>query len=149
MGERIFIGSDHGGFDLKKSLKELLAAEGITVEDVGTDSHESVDYPVYAHKLCSSVKETGGMGILICGTGLGMSMAANKNSGIRAALCSEPYSSRMAREHNNANVLCMGGRVVGPNLALDIVRAFLSASFEGGRHNKRIEMLEPLSGTSE
>ena len=144
MTEKIFIACDHGGLELKKSLKSLLESQNIQVEDLGTNSTESVDYPALAHNLCKKIVATDDtIGILICGTGIGMSIAANKNKGIRAALCSESYSAKMARLHNDANVLCLGGRVVGANLALDIVTAFLKTSFEGGRHQRRVDMLDP------
>ncbi|MBN2801840.1 MAG: ribose 5-phosphate isomerase B [Deltaproteobacteria bacterium] len=143
MTNRIFIGSDHGGFELKETMKSLLKDENYSIEDLGTYSTDSVDYPKIAQNLCNKVLETGDFGILICGTGLGMSMAANKIKGIRAALCSESYSSKMAREHNNANILCMGGRVTGPNLALEIAKTFIETPFEGGRHERRVQMLEP------
>lgn len=136
----IAIGSDHGGFELKQAVMQHLTERGVSFKDLGTFSTESVDYPDYALKVTSAV--TGGeaeLGILICGTGIGMSIAANKVDGIRAALCTDSYMARLTRQHNNANVLCMGGRVTGPGTAMDIVDAFLDNSFLGGRHERRIE----------
>lgn len=136
----IAIGSDHGGFELKQAVMQHLTERGVSFKDLGTFSTESVDYPDYALKVTSAV--TGGeaeLGILICGTGIGMSIAANKVDGIRAALCTDSYMARLTRQHNNANVLCMGGRVTGPGAAMDIVDAFLDNSFLGGRHERRIE----------
>ena len=141
----LFVGSDHGGFQLKESLVARAAEAGIRVENLGTGSEESVDYPRYAAKVCSAVLENpGSLGLLICGTGIGMSIAANKVSGIRAALCSEPYSSGMARRHNDANVLCMGGRVVGPELAWLVLETFLETPYEGGRHDRRLALMAAI-----
>jgi ribose 5-phosphate isomerase B len=139
MALRVFIASDHGGFLLKTQLQPMIAGPGTDVVDLGTCDDKSVDYPDYALALCRRVLDTpGSFGILICGTGIGMSMAANRIPGIRAALCTDSYCARMARAHNNANVLCLGGRVIGPNLAGDIAITFLSSGFEGGRHDQRI-----------
>ena len=141
----IAIGSDHGGFALKQDIMKHLEAKGVEFRDYGTFTEESCDYPVYAEKVCRAV--TGGeadKGILICGTGIGISMAANKIRGIRAACCSEPYSAEMTRRHNDTNVLCLGARVVGEGLALTILDAFLTHSFEGGRHADRVAMLTDL-----
>jgi len=142
----VAIGSDHAGFVLKEAVREGLAAKGVKVTDFGTHSEESVDYPDFAKAVATSVAMgEHDLGVLICGTGIGMSMAANRVKGIRAAACSEPYSARMARAHNNANVLCMGGRVVGPGLALDIVTAFLETEFEfGSRHERRVAMISAM-----
>ena len=138
----VFIGSDHGGYALKEEVKAYLVQKGIEVVDYGCDSPQSVDYPDLALPVGHAVLEhPGSLGILICGTGIGISISANKIKGIRAALCSEPYSAKMAREHNNAQILCMGGRVIGPGLALDIVDAFMEGSFEGGRHQRRIDKM--------
>ncbi len=142
----IALGSDHAGFPLKEALKELLESEGYRPQDFGTFSLESVDYPDIAREVAEAV-ETGQFerGILVCGTGIGMSITANKVPGIRAAACSDAYSARMARAHNNANVLCVGGRVVGPGLALDIAKAFLATDFEfGSRHEKRVAKINAL-----
>ncbi|MBQ9988552.1 MAG: ribose 5-phosphate isomerase B [Clostridia bacterium] len=137
----IVIGSDHGGFALKEELAAYLKEKGLEVKDMGCYSPESVDYPDVAQAACEEVKQQGCLGILLCGTGIGISISANKVPGIRAALCSDPYSARMCREHNNAQVLCLGGRVVGPELAKCIVDAFLEGSFAGGRHQRRVDKI--------
>lgn len=140
----IVIGCDHGGVDLKNQMIEHLKKRGIECKDVGCYSEESCDYPVYARKVTDSI--TSGeceLGILICGTGIGMSIAANKVKGIRAALCSDCFSAEATRQHNNANVLCMGARVIGPELAFRIADTFLDAEFSNEeRHIRRISMLE-------
>lgn len=139
---KIAIGSDHAGFKLKEEIKKFLEEKGIEVVDFGTNSEEKVDYPDYAIPLAESVakgEET--FGILICGTGIGMSIAANKVKGIRASLVSDVYSAHSAREHNNANILCMGGRVLGTELAKEITNAWLNAEFLGGRHERRINKI--------
>ncbi len=142
---RIAIGSDHAGYELKESVKEYLSSKGIEVIDVGTHSTERVDYPDYAKKVCEKVRgKEADFGILICGTGLGMSIAANKCKGIRAALCLFPDMARLAREHNDANVLVMAGRLMGKELANWTVDAFLSAEFQGGRHERRVKKLEEI-----
>ncbi|MFY9612160.1 MAG: ribose 5-phosphate isomerase B [Tissierellaceae bacterium] len=142
----IGIGSDHGGYELNEGIKEYLVGEGIQVVDFGTDSLESVDYPDFARKVAEAVlnKEVD-RGILICGTGIGISIAANRIKGIRCALCSDTFSARMSREHNDANILAMGGRVVGLGLATDIVKAFITSEFEGGRHERRINKIDVIS----
>ncbi len=141
---RVFIGSDHGGIELKAALVEELDAARIGFTDMGVHSGEAADYPDIAQALCARVlEENESLGVLICGTGIGISIAANKVPGIRAALCSEEYSASMSRRHNDANVLCLGGRVTGPELAKSILRAFLASSFEGGRHQRRVDKLEP------
>ena len=138
---KVAIGCDHGGIDLKRQVVRQLEHEQIPVLDLGCDSHDSVDYPVFARAVCTAVLNGEvDFGILICGTGIGMSMAANRCQGIRAALCHELFTARMSREHNNANVLCLGARVVGPGLALEIVKTWLHTEFAGGRHLRRIEM---------
>lgn len=138
---KIAIGCDHGGLTLKEVVVSLLEKMGNEVIDKGTDSNRSVDYPHFAKAVCELVTEnTCDRGILICGTGIGMSMAANRNPKIRAALCTEMFSARMSREHNNANVLCLGARVTGPGLAEEIVRIWLATDFAGDRHLRRIEM---------
>lgn len=140
MSMKIGIGSDHGGFALKAQIITHLNREGFEVVDVGNHGESSVDYPDYADKLCEAIAAGEfERGILICGTGIGMSMAANRYRHIRAALCCESFSARMSREHNNANVLCLGGRVLGVELAKDIVHTWLHAEFAGGRHQNRIE----------
>ena len=139
--QSIHLASDHAGIDLKTTLAEHLGKKGINVVNHGTDSRESCDYPVLAHKLCAAVEASGELGILICGTGIGVSIAANCHSGIRAALCTTELHARFSRLHNNANVLCLGARVTGVELAQAIVDAFLEAPFEGGRHQRRLDML--------
>ncbi|MBR2930235.1 MAG: ribose 5-phosphate isomerase B [Clostridia bacterium] len=143
---KIYIGADSAGYHLKEEVKAHLCELGYTVTDMGTDSAASCHYPVFAHAVCERVMEDplGSYGILICGTGIGMSMAANKHKGIRAALCGDTYSARLTRNHNDANVLCIGARVIGSCLALDIVDAFLGAEFEGGRHALRVDMFMEL-----
>ncbi|MCR4847076.1 MAG: ribose 5-phosphate isomerase B [Eubacterium sp.] len=138
----IYIGSDHGGYALKLEVIEHLKNRGIEVTDIGCDSEASCDYPVYAKKVTDAIKDgSADLGILICGTGIGMSMAANKESGIRAALCHDVFSAKATREHNNANILCLGARVVGPGLALMIVDTFVDTSFSHDeRHIRRISM---------
>jgi ribose 5-phosphate isomerase B len=140
---RIAIGSDHGGFQAKAEIIRFLQQEQHAVDDFGTHSAESCDYPDIAHKVAEAVAAgTYDCGILICGTGIGVSIAANKVPGIRAALCNDTYSARMARAHNNSNVLCMGARVLGVGLMEDIVRAYLAGEFEGGRHQRRVDKIE-------
>ncbi len=137
---KIAIGSDHGGYLLKQTIVEQLTGLGHDVDDVGCFGPESVNYPDYARQVCERIEEGRvEVGILICGTGLGMSMAANRFPQVRAALCHEPFSARMSREHNNANVLCLGERVTGSGLAKDIVAVWLTTPFAGGRHQQRIE----------
>ena len=141
----IAIGSDHGGFALKEEVKKYLEQSGHEVTDVGTYTPDSCDYPDIAKAGCEKI--TSGeceRGILICGTGIGISMAANKIRGIRAACCSDTYSAKYTRLHNDANVLCFGGRVVGGGLACEIVDAYLSVEFEGGRHQRRVDMLDEI-----
>lgn len=142
---KIAIGSDHGGLRLKKDVIKHLEKKGIEVKDFGTYTEESCDYPDYANAVGKAVvaKEYD-FGILICGTGIGISIAANKICGVRAALCSDTFSAHATREHNNANILAMGERVVGPGLALDIVDAFLGAEFEGGRHQNRVNKITDI-----
>ncbi|MFZ5634710.1 MAG: ribose 5-phosphate isomerase B [Bacillota bacterium] len=137
---RLALASDHGGFRLKAEIIKFLREKGIACEDMGTYSEDPVDYPDYALAVAEGVASGQyDLGIVCCGTGIGVSMSANKVPGIRAALCHDTFSARMAREHNNANVLTLGQRVVGPGLALDIVSAFLGAEFRGeGRHSRRV-----------
>ena len=137
---KIAIGSDHGGFELKQILVKKLSNCGHEVNDLGCNSNDSVDYPDFADQVCEQVIDGKVQyGILICGTGIGMSMAANRYRGIRAALCYTEYSARMSREHNDANILCLGDRVLGKGLAENIVDVWLTTSFSGGRHQKRID----------
>ncbi len=141
----IIIGSDHGGLSLKTALCEYLGRRGIEVTDAGTNSDASVDYPDYGQKVAETVREGGAeYGILICGTGIGMSIAANKIPGIRAALVTDVFMARMAKEHNNANVLVLGGRVLDEQKACDLVGAWLDATFEGGRHQSRLDKITAL-----
>ena len=140
---KIVIGCDHGGFEHKNAIVEHLKERGFEVVDCGIYENKSVDYPDIAVKVCEKI--TSGeceRGFLVCGTGIGMSIAANKVHGIRAALCGDTYSARVCRAHNNANVLCLGERVIGEHLALDIVDIWLKTGFEGGRHKRRIDTLE-------
>ena len=140
---KIALGCDHGGFDLKQRVIDYLKARDIEFEDFGIYIKEASDYPEIAKKVSVEVaKGKYDKGILICGTGIGMSIVANKFKGIRAALCCDTYSARVSRAHNNANILCIGARVVGEYLALDIVDTWLKSNFEGGRHKKRIDMIE-------
>ena len=143
--KKIILGADHGGFELKNHIKAHLEARGFEVFDVGTNSSESCDYPIFASKLCQTIQNgEADLGILVCGTGIGMSMAANKHRGIRAACCSDTFSARLTRLHNNANVLCLGARVLGAGLALDLVDAFVDAEFEGDRHTRRLSLIEDI-----
>ena len=142
MDKIIALASDHAGFPLKEEIKVYFEKQGIKYIDLGTDSLASVNYPDYAHKLCCAIGNgSAQLGVLVCGTGIGMSMVANKHNGIRAACCSDTFSARMTRMHNDANVLCMGARVVGAGLAIDMVDLFLNTEFEGGRHTARVEMV--------
>ena len=141
----LLIGSDHAGFALKKVLVEELERRGVAYTDVGAFSGEAVDYPNIAAKVARAVAAgEAERGILVCGTGIGMSMAANKVQGIRAAVCHDVFSARMTRMHNDANILCMGERVIGPGLAVDVMNAFLDAAFEGGRHQRRVDLITEL-----
>ncbi len=146
MRNKIFIGADSAGYTLKEHIKGLLSARGLELIDCGTDSEASCHYPVFASKVCEGVLASGdaAYGILICGTGIGMSMCANKYNGIRAAVCHDTYSAKMTRQHNDANVLCIGARVTGVCLAEDIVDAFLSNEYEGGRHAIRVGMMSDI-----
>lgn len=139
----IFFGADHGGFALKDALLAVAKGRGFETTDFGTNSADSVDYPDFGHAVAKSVLETpGSLGVLVCGTGQGICMSANRHPGIRAALCSDTFSAQMSRMHNNANILCMGARVLGVGLAVDILNAFLAAEFEGGRHERRVGKIE-------
>ncbi|MDD6796423.1 MAG: ribose 5-phosphate isomerase B [Clostridiaceae bacterium] len=142
---KIALGADHGGFELKEEIKKYLETSGYEVEDFGTYSTESCDYPDIALPVAEAVaaKEFE-FGILICGTGIGIGISANKVPGIRAALCSDTFSAHATREHNNANILTMGQRVVGPGLAIDIVKTFLNSEFQGDRHIKRINKITAI-----
>jgi len=141
----IIIGCDHAAYPLKEKVKDYLAGKGIDVEDVGTNSEESVDYPDVGKKVASMVSNGNfKRGILMCGTGIGMSMVANKFPHIRAALCTEPFSAEMSRRHNNSNILVMGGRMLGETLALEIVRVWLETPFDGGRHQTRLNQFDTV-----
>ena len=144
-GLKVFIASDHGGFKLKGEIYAMLTDSTISVEDLGPKESLPVDYPDYAILVCKKVlEEQNSFGILICGTGIGMTISANKMKGIRAALCSEPVSAILAREHNQANVLCIGARMIGSIMAQEIVKAFLNAKFEGGRHLPRLQKIQKI-----
>jgi ribose 5-phosphate isomerase B len=144
--DTVFLGCDHAGFALKQNIVKVLQGLSVAVKDLGCDCEEtSVHYPLFAQQVVQAILTTpGSRGILICGTGLGMSMAANRFQGIRAALCQEPYTARMSRLHNDANLLVMGGRIVGPGLAEAIVHVWLTTPFEGGRHQERLNLIETL-----
>jgi len=142
----IALASDHAGFALKEQLKPVLTQLGRRFEDLGTHDESSCDYPDFAHRVARGIVEGRfALGVLVCGTGIGMSMAANRHAGVRAAVCSESFAARMARAHNDANVLCLGSRIVGVGVAHETLRAFLAGSFEGGRHLARVRKLEPGS----
>jgi len=142
-GRPTAVASDHAGFDLKGIIKKHLEARNVEVMDLGPHSDESVDYPDFARKLTECILNGGaGRGILVCGTGLGMSMSANRYRGIRAALCHDHFTASVARRHNDSNVLVLGGRVLGSELAIDILDAWLDTHFEGGRHRRRIDKME-------
>ena len=140
---KIAIGNDHAATDYKNEIVKFLEKEGHEVINLGTDSHESVDYPVFAKKVCNVVVEKeADFGILLCGTGIGVSVAANKVEGIRAALLYNEYSARLTKQHNNANVIAFGARVMGIDLILSCIKAYMESEYEGGRHQRRIDMLE-------
>ena len=144
---KIAIGNDHAATDMKNEIMQHLKDRGCEVINVGTDGHESVDYPDYAKKVCDKVLSgEADLGIAICGTGVGISIACNKLKGIRAVCCSEPFSAKLSRQHNNSNVLCFGARVIGPELAKMIVDEWLDAEFQGGRHQLRIDKISALEG---
>ncbi|NPB05669.1 MAG: ribose 5-phosphate isomerase B [Aquificae bacterium] len=143
--EKIAVGSDHAGFRLKEFVKKLLKEKGYEVVDVGTHSEERCHYPVYAAAVARLVSSGEvGRGILVCGSGIGMSIVANKFKGVRAALCHNVYSAKYSRLHNDSNVLCLGGRVTAEGLAQEIVEVWLSTPFEGGRHSERLRLIEEL-----
>ncbi len=142
---KVVIGSDHGGFELKEVLKAHLETKGFDITDVGAYDTNSVDYPDIAEKACEEVVSGNcAWGILVCGTGIGISIAANKIKGIRCALVANEYSAEMTKRHNNANMLAFGGRVTGPDLAKNIVDAYIKTEFEGGRHQNRIDKISAL-----
>ncbi|MFP4213361.1 MAG: ribose 5-phosphate isomerase B [Desulfohalobiaceae bacterium] len=138
------LGSDHAGLELKVILGAQLQELGYNIQDLGTQTQKSCHYPYYAALVCRQVLDQNCLGLLVCGTGLGMSMAANRFPGIRAALCTNEFAARMAREHNNANILCLGSRVIGVDLAQSILQAFLQARFQAGRHQERVQLMDEL-----
>ena len=139
----IALGCDHGGLDIKNAIIKMLESKGIEYRDLGTYTADSVDYPVYAKAVCRAITSGGcELGILCCGTGIGMSIAANKVKGIRASVLSDEFSAEMTRRHNNANVLCLGGRVINEEKAVRLAEIFLTTPYEGGRHDKRVALLE-------
>lgn len=141
----IAIGSDHGGFELKEAVKALLEKRGIAVEDMGTNDGNSVDYPDFGEKVARKVSSgEAEKGVLVCGTGIGMSIVANKFPGVRAALAADTYMAKMAKQHNNANILVLGGRVIDENEASEMVAIWLDAEFEGGRHQVRLDKIAAL-----
>lgn len=143
--KKVAVGSDHAGFEYKNRLAAYLRERGYDVTDVGCDSEESCHYPIFAHRLCRLIQDGKcDAGILICGTGIGMSIAANKHKGIRAAACSEAFSARLTREHNDANVLCLGARVIDYPTAQSLSELFLTTEFVGGKHATRIAMLADI-----
>ena len=145
MADRVIAGSDHAGLSLRAEAVKVAREAGFEVEDLGPFSGESVDYPDYARQVAEAVAGgRAGLGLLVCGTGIGMSIAANKVKGARAAHCASEYEARMARLHNDANVLCIGERVVGLGLGAAIVKAFLETRFEGGRHERRVQKLKDM-----
>lgn len=142
---KIAVGCDHGGVEHKNAIAEHLKSEGFEVEDFGIYENKSVDYPEIALKVANSIKNgENELGILVCGTGIGMSLAANKVNGIRAAACSEHFSAKYTRLHNNSNILCLGGRVIGIGTALELCDIFVNTEFEGGRHQRRIDMITEI-----
>lgn len=144
MTKHLGIASDHAGLELKRTLVAELEERGVTVRDFGATTSDSCDYPDFAHVVARAIA-AGEIdhAILVCGTGVGMSIAANRHCSVRAVVCSEPLSARMSRQHNDANVLCIGARIVGPGTAIDIADAFLDAAFEGGRHATRVAKINP------
>ncbi|MCK9256730.1 MAG: ribose 5-phosphate isomerase B [Sulfurospirillaceae bacterium] len=140
---KFYIGTDHAGFEIKKDIENILKRLNCEVVDLGTYSKESVDYPDFGHKVARAVlKDEGSFGVVVCGTGIGISISANKHKGIRAALCHDAYSAKMARAHNDANILAFGQRMVGLGVIESMIEAFVTTSFEGGRHLKRVEKIE-------
>ena len=148
-GTRIIIGSDHAAFQMKTKVTSFLEAQGLVVEDAGPGSESSVDYPDFGMRVAASISNGDfSRGILMCGTGIGMSMVANRFPHVRAALCGDLFAAKMSRRHNDANILVMGGRVIGDVLAMEIVKTWLETPFEGGRHDlrlKKFDVIEPIS----
>lgn len=146
--ETIIIGSDHAAYQMKETIKSYLEGEGFTIEDAGTLGIDSVDYPDFGIKVASAISAgKHKRGLLMCGTGLGMSMVANRFPGVRAALCGDIFSAVMSRQHNDANILVLGGRVIGDVLAKEIVKAWIKTEFEGGRHKKRLDKFDRIDFT--
>ncbi|MDI3298822.1 MAG: ribose 5-phosphate isomerase B [Bacillota bacterium] len=147
---RVALGADHGGFRLKQAIRTWLEQAGHEVLDFGTDSEEACDYPDVARPAAEAVaRGEAERAILVCGTGIGMSITANKVPGVRAALCHDAYTARLAREHNDANVLCLGGRVLGPGVAQEVVEIWMSTAFAGGRHARRVAKVDELDAGRE
>ena len=142
---KVFLASDHAGFELKNELKEAIKGLGYDVTDLGTDDKSSVDYPDYAHLLASKL-EPNCYGVLVCGTGIGISIAANRHENVRCALCHDEFTARLAREHNDANVIAFGARVIGAGVAISAVEVFLKTEFAGGRHERRVKKIELEAG---
>ena len=143
--DKVFLASDHAGFELKNELKEAIKGLGYEVVDLGTNDKNSVDYPDYAHLLASKL-EPNCYGVLVCGTGIGISIAANRHENVRCALCHDEFTARLAREHNDANVIAFGARVIGAGVAISAVEAFLKTKFAGGRHERRVQKIELKAG---
>lgn len=149
MTVKILIASDHAGLDLKRVVVHHARAAGHEIIDLGTDSATSVDYPEFAHRLAQQLRAgVAPVGVLICGSGIGMTIAANRHPGVRAALCHDAFTADVARRHNDANVLCMGGRTTGPAIATQMLDIFLAGGFDGGRHARRVEGIETKEGGS-
>ena len=145
----VVIGSDHAGFPLKEIVKKYLLQKGYVVDDQGVEKEERCDYPVYAEKVAKEVVKTGKKGILVCGSGIGISIAANKINGVRCALCHDHYTAQMCRRHNDANIIAFGARVIGSDVAIDMVETFLNTPFDGAHHCARVEMIHKLEGKQE
>ena len=143
--DKVFLASDHAGFELKNELKEAIKGLGYEVVDLGTNDKNSVDYPDYAHLLASKL-EPNCYGVLVCGTGIGISIAANRHENVRCALCHDEFTARLAREHNDANVIAFGARVIGAGVAISAVEEFLKTEFAGGRHERRVKKIELQAG---
>lgn len=142
--KRLYLGNDHGAVLLRPVVIRAAEALGFEIVDFGTDSTESVDYPCYAKLVCEALKDNIDLGILMCGTGIGISIAANRYRHIRAALCHEEQEAQLARQHNNANVLCLGGRIISPESAGKLTTLFLTSTFEGGRHQRRLDLIDTI-----
>lgn len=143
--DKVFLASDHAGFELKNELKEAIKGLGYEVVDLGTNDKNSVDYPDYAHLLASKL-EPNCYGVLVCGTGIGISIAANRHENVRCAICHDEFTARLAREHNDANVIAFGARVIGAGVAISAAEAFLKTEFAGGRHERRVKKIELKAG---